>query len=72
MKVSACKQGFKYLVVNKDVVIEKKIQVVFLYAEDVCLMASYEQDLKMIFDNISGCISEYGMRVSDKSQRWFV
>ena len=26
MKVSACKQGFKYLVVNKDGVLEKKSQ----------------------------------------------
>ena len=43
-----------------------------LYAYDVCLMASNEQDLQMIFDNIRGCISEYGMKVSEKSQTWFV
>ena len=72
IKVSACKQGFKYLVVNKDGVIEKKSQAGFLYADDVCLMASNEQDMRMIFDSISGCISEYGMKASEKSQRWFV
>ena len=66
MKVSACKQGFKYMVVNNDGLIQKKSQAVFLYADDVCLMASNEQDLKMIFENISGCISEYGMKVSEK------
>ena len=44
----------------------------FLYADDVCLMASNEQDLQIIFDNISGCISEYGMKVVKKSQWWFV
>ena len=44
----------KYLVVNKDGVIEKKGQAGFLYADDVCLMASNEQDMQMIFDNISG------------------
>ena len=43
MKVSECKQGFKYMVVNKDSVIEKKSQAGFLYADDVCLMASNEQ-----------------------------
>ena len=45
MKVSACKQGFKYMVVNKDGLIEKKSQAGFLYADDVCRMASNEQDL---------------------------
>ena len=34
MKVSACKQGFKYMVVNKDGLIEKKSQTGFLYAYD--------------------------------------
>ena len=72
MKVSACKQGFKYMVVNKDWLIEKKSQAGFLYADDVCLMASNEQNLQMIFDNISGCINIYGMKVSEKNQRWCV
>ena len=57
MKMSACKQGFKYMMVNKDGVIEKKSQAEFLYADDVCLMASNEQDLQMIF---------YGMKVSER------
>ena len=69
MKVSVCKQGFKYLVVNKDGVIEKKSQDGLLYTDDVCLMASNEQDLQMIFDNISECISEYGMKVSEKKSK---
>ena len=42
MKVAHCKQGFKYLMVNKDGVIEEKSQAGFLYADDVCLMASNE------------------------------
>ena len=64
--MAACKQGFKYLVVNKDEAIEQKRQTGFLYADDVCLIASNEQHLQMIFDNIIGCISEYGMKVSEK------
>ena len=40
--------------VNKDGVIEKKSQAGFLYADDVCLMASNKQDRQMIFDNVSG------------------
>ena len=69
MKISACKQGFKYMVVNKDGVIEKKSQARFLYADDVCLMASNEQDLQMIFGNISGYIREYGMKVSERKSK---
>ena len=60
------------MVANKDGLIEKKSQAGFLYADDVCLMASNEQDLQMIFDKISGCISKYGMKVSEKSRWWFV
>ena len=52
------KQDFKCLVVNMDGVIAEKRQAGFLYADDMCLTASNEQDLQMIFDNISGCISE--------------
>ena len=47
MKVSACKQCFKYLMVDKDGVIEMMSQAWFLYADDVCLMESNEQDLQM-------------------------
>ena len=44
-------------------------QAGFLYADDVCLIASNEQDLQKIFDSISGCISEYSMKVSEKKYR---
>ena len=37
--------------------------------DDVWLIASNEQDLQMIFDNISGCISEYGMKVSERKSK---
>ena len=54
------------MVVNKDGLIEKKSQTGFLYVDEVCLMASNEQDLQMIFDNIRGCISDYGIKLSEK------
>ena len=57
--------------IRTDLIEEKKSQAGFLYTDDVCLMASNEQDLQMIFSNISGCISEYYMKVSVKSQ-WFL
>ena len=69
MKLAQCKQGFKYLMVNKDGVIKEKTQAGFLYADDVCIMASNEQHLQTIFDNISGCIKEYGMKINGKKSK---
>ena len=66
MNIAHCKHGFKYLMVDRDGLIVEKSQTGFLYADDVCLIASNEQDLKRIFDSISGCISEHGMKVSEK------
>ena len=69
MKVAQCKHGFKYLMVNKDGIIEEKSQAGFLYADDVCLMASNEQHLQTIFDNISGCIKVYGIKIKGKKSK---
>ena len=69
MKVAQCKQGFKYLMVNTDGVIEEKSQTGFLYADDVCLMASNEQYLHTMFDNIRGYIKEYGMKINGKKSK---
>ena len=52
--------------VNKHGVNEEKSQAGFLYADDVCLMAINEQHLQTIFDSISGCIKEYGMKIDGK------
>ena len=48
MKVAQCRQGFKYLMVNKDGGTEEKSQTGFLYADDVCLVESNEQDMFLI------------------------
>ena len=66
MNVARCKHGFKYLMVDRDGLLVEKSQTGFLYADDVCLIASNEQDMHRIFDSISGCIIEYGMKVSEK------
>ena len=69
MKISQCKHGFKYLMVNKDGLIEEKSQAGFLYADDVYLMAINEQHLHTIFANMSGCIKEYGMKINGKKSK---
>ena len=52
--------------VNKDGLIEEKSHAGFLYADDVCLIASNEQHLQTIFDNINRYIKEYGMKIHGK------
>ena len=50
MNVAQCKHGFKYLMVDRDgLIVEKSQAVFFLYADDVCLIASNEQDMHMIY-----------------------
>ena len=46
--MAQCKHGFKYLMVDRDGLVVEKSQSGFLYAVDVCLIASNEQDLQMI------------------------
>ena len=55
MNVTQCRQGFRYLMVNKDGVIEDKSQAGFLYAYDVHLMASNVSFANNV-DRISACI----------------
>ena len=69
MNVAQCKHGFKYLMVDRDGLIVEKSQAGFLYADDVCLISSNEQDLQRMFDSISGCFNEYGMKVSEKKSK---
>ena len=46
--ISKCVHGFNYAVVGKDGVMEWKSQAGLLYADDVCLMANSEEDMKVI------------------------
>ena len=44
---------------------EWKSQAVLLYAHDVCLMASSEEDMKVIMDKVNACVVEYGFKVNE-------
>ena len=46
MKVAQCEHGLKYLMVDRDGITVEKSQAGFLYADDVCLIASNEHDLQ--------------------------
>ena len=72
MNVAQFKHGFEYLMVDRDRLIVEKNQDGFLYADGVCLIASNEQVLQRIFHSISGCIREYGIKVSEQNLKSFV
>ena len=46
--ISNCVHGVRYLEVGKDDVLEWKSQERFLYAGEMCLMASSIEDMKVI------------------------
>ena len=39
-----------------------------LSADDVCLMASSEEDIKVIMEKVNVCVVEYGLKVNDTSK----
>ena len=63
--ISNCVHGVKYAVVGKDGVMEWKSQGL-IYADDVCLMANSEEDLKVIMENVNECVFKYGLKVNEK------
>ena len=54
--ISNCVHGIKYAVVGKDGVMEWKSQTGLLYADDVCLMANREEDMKVIMEKVNECV----------------
>ena len=38
----------------------------FLYADDVCLIASSEEDMRVIMKQVKDCAIEYGLKVYEK------
>ena len=58
--ISNCVHGVKYAVVGKEDVMEWKSQTGPLYADDVCLMANSEGDMKVIMERVNECVVEYG------------
>ena len=67
--INNCVHGVKYAVVGKDGVMEWKIQAGLLYADDVCLMANSEEDMKVIMEKVNECVVEYGLNVNEKKSK---
>ena len=67
--ISNCVHGVKYAVVGKDGVMEWKSQAGLLYADDVCLMANSEEDMKVIMEKVNECVVEYGLKVNEKKSK---
>ena len=50
--ISNCAPGVKYVVGGKDGVMVCKNQTGFLYADDMCLMAIIEEDIRVIMEQV--------------------
>ena len=66
--ISNCVHRIKYAVVGKDGVMEWKSQAGLQYADDVCLMANSEEDLKVIMEKVNECVVEYDLKVNEKKR----
>ena len=40
-----------------------------LYADDVCLLASSEEDMKIVMEPAKECVIEYGLNVNEKKSK---
>ena len=56
--------GVKYAVVGKDDVVKWKSQSRLLYADHLWLMASIEEDIKVIMERVNSCVVEYCLKVN--------
>ena len=64
--ISNCVYGVRYAVEGKDGPMECKNQPGLLYADDVCLMASSEEDMKVIKEKVNACVTVNGLKVNEK------
>ena len=52
--------------VESNYCIKVEEQAGILYSDDVCLMASREEDMKVIMEKVNECVVEYGLKVNEK------
>ena len=67
--ISNCVYGVKYAVVGMDGLMEWKSQAGLQYADDVCLMASSEEDMKVIMEKMNACVVQYDLKVNEKKSK---
>ena len=69
MIVQKSDNGFKYVSVGENGEVEDKTVAGFMYADDLCLCASSEDGLQRVMDEIASCITEYGMKLSERKSK---
>ena len=67
--IRKCVHGVKNAVVGKDGVMEWKSQAGLLYADDLCMMASSEEDMKVNMEKVKECVVDYGLKVNEKKSK---
>ena len=69
MIVQKSENGFKYVSVGENGEVEDKTVAGFIYADDLCLCTSSEDGLQRVIDEIASCITEYGMKLSERKSK---
>ena len=61
--------GFRYSVVKEDGSVVDRVRSSFMYADDICLVASSEEKLQSSMNELNGSVEEYGMKVSEAKSK---
>ena len=67
--ISNSVHGINYAMVGTYGVMEWKSRTRLLYADDVCLMTSSEEDIKVIMEKVNACVVKYGLMVNEKKSK---
>ena len=65
--ISNCVHGVKYAVVGKHGVMEWKSQARLLYSDDVYLIVSSDENMKVIMEKVNACVVE--LKVNEKTSK---
>ena len=67
--ISNCVYDIKYVVMGKDYSQEWKSHTGSPYADDVCVMASSEEDMGVIMEQVNECAIGHGLKVNEKKSK---
>ena len=67
--IEQSEHGFRYSVVKEDGSVVDRVRSGFMYADDICLVASSEEKLQSIMNELNGSVEEYGMKVSEAKSK---
>ena len=67
--IEQSEHGFEYSEVKEDGSVDVRARSGFMYADDICLIASSEEKSQSIMNELNSCVEEYGMKFSEAKSK---